>query len=342
MSLHFRSDKTRVGRQGSNERVNRAPALTGSGLPINCSKPRAVGPTVSARTPMDLRNTRYVVISPVRDEEKFVDGTIGSVLGQTIRPSEWIIVDDGSSDRTAEIIDGYAREHAWIRVLHRTNRGFRKSGGGVVEAFNDGLRTLEASDWEFIVKLDGDLTFAADYFEKCFDQFRQDPRLGIGGGTIYHVLDGKENVEHVPEFHVRGATKIYKRECWEAIGGLWVAPGWDTIDEVKANMLGWTSRSFPEIRLHQQRPTGTAEGRWKDLVKCGRARYISGYHPLFMATSCVLRLFQKPYLMGSAGLLYGYVSGYLKRFPQMDDPAFIKYLREQQMRRLLGRETIWR
>src|SRR5579863_2777265 len=278
------------------------------------SVPASVG--CNLETPMNDKEIRYVVISAVRDEEKFIDGTVRSMLGQTVRPSEWIIVDDGSSDRTGEIIDGYAAEHSWIRAIHRANRGFRKSGGGVVEAFNDGLAILETSDWDFIIKLDGDLTFTPDYFERCFDQFRQDTRLGIGGGIIYHVLDRKEKIEHVPEFHVRGATKIYKRECWQAIGGLWVAPGWDTIDEVKANMLGWTSRSFPNIKLQQQRPTGTAESLWKDLVKCGRARYVSGYHPLFMASSCILRLVQKPYLLGSAGLLYGYISGYLKRLPQ--------------------------
>lgn len=291
---------------------------------------------------MDPKKTQYVIVSPVRDEEKFIAGTVRSVLEQTVRAAEWIIVDDGSADRTGEILDGYAAEHSWIQVVHRANRGFRKSGGGVVEAFNDGYRNLTATDWDFIVKLDGDLTFAPDYFEKCFDQFRQDPQLGIGGGTIYHMLDGKEQIEEVPKFHVRGATKIYKRDCWKAIGGLWIAPGWDTIDEVKANMLGWTSRSFLEIQLHHQRPTGTAESRWKDLVKCGRARYVSGYHPLFMASSCLVRLFRKPFLVGSAGLLYGYVTGYLNHLPQVDDPAFIRYLRDQQLRRLLGRETIWR
>jgi poly-beta-1,6-N-acetyl-D-glucosamine synthase len=285
---------------------------------------------------------KYVIISAVRDEEKFIEGTVCSVVGQTIRPSQWIIVDDGSTDRTGDIINGYARHYPWIRACHRPNRGFRKPGGGVVEAFNEGYKALECNDWEFIVKLDGDLILAPDYFERCFDRFDQDQRLGIGGGSIYHVIDSKESIERNPQFHVRGATKIYKRECWEGIGGLWVAPGWDTIDEVKANMLGWTSRSFPDITLHHQRLTGTAESKWKDLVKSGRARYISGYHPLFMASSCALRLFRKPYLWGSTGLLYGYVSGYLKRIPQVNDPLLIKYVRAQQVRRLLGMRSIWR
>jgi biofilm PGA synthesis N-glycosyltransferase PgaC len=291
---------------------------------------------------MAAKSKRYVVISPIRDEEKFIEGTIRSILAQTIRPSEWMIVDDGSSDGTAKIVDAYASQYGWIRVLHRPNRGFRKSGAGVVEAFKDGLKTLGVRDWDFIVKLDGDLMFPPDYFERCFEHFCEEPRLGIGGGTICHIVNGRHCPENGPQFHVRGATKIYKRGCWEAIGGLWEAPGWDTIDEVKANMLGWTSRSFPDIRLQHQRLTGTAESPWKDSVKCGRARYVSGYHPLFTIGSCVVRLLRKPYLIGSAGLLYGYISGYLQRSPQINDPIFIRYLRGQQIRRMLGRETIWR
>lgn len=291
---------------------------------------------------MSCKTISYIVITPVRDEEKYIHGTVQSMLMQTIRPSEWVIVNDGSSDRTGEILDEYSGQHSWIRVVHRSNRGFRKSGGGVVEAFNDGYRALQTKDWDFIIKLDGDLTFTSNYFEECFQQFEQDKKLGIGGGTIYSFVAGQEQIEEVPQFHVRGATKIYRRECWEAIGGLWVAPGWDTIDEVKANMLGWKTRSFPEIRLHQQRPTGTAESKWKDLVKCGRARYVSGYHPLFMLSSCLLRLFRKPFAIGSVGLFYGYFLGYLQRFPRVDDPALINYVRDQQMRRLMGRQTIWR
>jgi len=107
-------------------------------------------------------------------------------------------------------------------------------------------------------------------------------------------------------------------------------------------MLGWTSRTFPDLRVHHQRFTGTADGQWKNFVKNGKARYVAGYHPLFIAATCLLRLFRKPYFVGSVGLLSGYISGYLKHIPQVDDPLLIKYLRKQQVRRLLGRETIWK
>jgi len=129
----------------------------------------------------------YVVISPVRDEEAYLRFTIESMLAQTVRPIEWIIVNDGSTDNTAAIIDEYASQHCWIRAVHRLNRGFRKAGGGVVEAFNDGYHALSTDNWQFIVKLDGDLTFEPDYFEKCLNNFQRDPHLGIGGGVICYI-----------------------------------------------------------------------------------------------------------------------------------------------------------
>src|SRR5262249_2115855 len=156
-------------------------------------------------------------------------------------------------------------------------------------------------------------------FERCFAYFRSEPKLGVGGGSIYHPVKGGERLEAVPKFHVRGATKIYRRACWEAIGGFWPAPGWDTFDEVKGNRLGWMSRSFDDLRLTHHRLTGSAEGLWAGLVKNGRANYVCGYHPLFMLGKCLRRAMQPPYLVGSAALFYGFISGYLKRIPQVDD-----------------------
>ena len=291
---------------------------------------------------MNLAPTKYVVISPVRDEEAYLKRTIECMIAQTIRPSEWIIVNDGSTDATGKIIDDYASRYSWIRAIHRENRGFRKSGGGVVEAFDDGYKTLTFHDWDFIVKMDGDLSFEPAYFEKCFAIFRQEKRLGIGGGVICYIENGKKTFEPSPAFHVRGATKIYRKDCWDAIGGFWPAPGWDTMDEVKANMLGWTTRSFSDLHLEHHRYTGAADGMWGGLVKNGRANYICGYHPLFMLVKCLSRLPKRPYLIGSLALFWGFVSGYFKRLPQVSDHQTIGFLRRQQLGRLWGRETIWR
>ena len=286
---------------------------------------------------------KYIVISPVRNEAQYLPQTIRCMVAQSVCPTEWILVDDGSTDSTGTIIVAAAGQHPWIKVIHRKDRGFRQAGGGVIDAFYTGCQSISDLDWQFLVKFDGDLSFPADYFEQCLERFGADPKLGIGGGTICNKANGCLEVESKidPVFHVRGATKIYRRACWEQIDGLIRAPGWDTVDEVKANMLGWSTRTFPELKLVHHRPAGQAYGRWSNLVKNGRANYVAGYHPLFMFLKCIRRLFEKPYLVEGCGLWLGFAGAYLKRVPRVTDQAVIKYLRRQQMNRLLGKPSLW-
>lgn len=285
----------------------------------------------------------YVVITPVRDEADYILKTIESVARQTILPGKWIIVDDGSIDRTPQILDSESSKYPWIHVIHRSNRGYRKAGGGVVEAFYDGYAAIGSVDWDFLVKLDGDLSFEPDYFEKCFAHFSSDPKLGIGGGTICSQEDGRLTVDSAsdPPFHVRGATKIYRRACWEKISPLIVAPGWDTFDEVKANMLGWGTRTFQGLNLIQHKATGQADGSWRNWHKNGVGSYIAGYHPAFMLAKCVKRAFKKPLFLASAALWIGFCSGYIKGIPQVPDAGAIQYLRKQQLLRLFSRPSIY-
>jgi glycosyltransferase involved in cell wall biosynthesis len=305
------------------------------------------------------RPIRYVIVSPVRDEAKYLDETIRCVVNQTVRPTRYVLVNDGSSDSTLEIIERWAAEHPWIIPIHRpdsrrsSNPGVPEAGGQQdrgqrareakeILAFYHGYERLDFSDWDFIVKLDGDLGFEPDYFERCFREFENDPTLGVGGGDICHLIDGEPVVERNPRFHVRGATKIYRRACWDAIGGVTRGAGWDTLDEVKANMLGWKSRSFSGLQVIHYRFTGAANGKWQNAVKNGEWNYISGYHPLFMTVKCLKRIFKRPYVEGAAGLFYGYMHARSKKVPRIDDPSLIRYVQEQQLRRLTFRETIWR
>jgi glycosyltransferase involved in cell wall biosynthesis len=289
---------------------------------------------------MDMQ--RYVVVTPVRNEEANLPKTIKSMVAQTLRPSRWVIVDDGSGDDTGAVARRYAAQHDWIQVIKRVDRGCRKPGGGVVEAFYEGLRAAEQMPWEYLVKLDGDLSFGQHYFQRLFAYFGQVQRLGIAGGDVYDITTKGLMLERQPRFHVRGATKVYRRACWEAIGGLPPAPGWDTLDEVKAHMRGFITRSFPNPFVVQHKPTGSADGQWRNLVKNGRANWISGYHPLFVAAKCARRLFARPYVVGAAALLTGFASGYLRGVPQIHDRQLVAYLRRQQLNRLTGRPSIWR
>jgi biofilm PGA synthesis N-glycosyltransferase PgaC len=287
-------------------------------------------------------NTRYVVVTPVRDEESYLPLTIESMVRQTIRPEEWIIVNDGSKDSTPEIIAEAARQHSWIKGVNREDRGFRKWGAGIIEAFYAGFNQLTCQDWDFMCKLDGDLSFEPEYFESAFKKFQDDPKIGIGGGILYHYEDQKLVFEKHPVFHVRGGVKIYRRACWNALDGLWVGPGSDTVDEVKANMMGWTTTSFVDLHMQHHRFTGASWGRWGGLVKDGKIDYVSGYHPLFLAAKSVVRLFRPPYVLGSFAHVYGYVSAHFQHTPRVDDPRLIQYLRQQQLARLFGGETIWK
>ena len=284
----------------------------------------------------------YVVVTPVRDEEEFLPNTIASMIKQSILPVQWVLVNDGSKDRTAEIIDAAAAQHKWITAVHRTDRGYRKWGAGIIEAFYAGYDALGISDWEFMTKLDGDLSFEPTYFEGLFERFAREPQLGIGGGVLYHPENGRLVKESHPKFHVRGGVKTYRKACWDDLGGLWVGPGSDTADEVKANMLGWATRSFADLKLMHHRFTGATWGRWGSLLKDGKIDYVLGYHPLFEAAKTIRRLSKRPYVAGALVQLYGFFSAWKDNTPQVDDARLIQYLRKQQVRRLLGQESIWR
>jgi len=290
-----------------------------------------------------MSEASYIIISPVRNEAKYLPLTIDSLKKQTVRPKRWLIVDDGSTDGTGEVIETAASQHNWLKAIRRTDRGFRQAGEGVMDAFYDGYRLIANEWWDYLVKLDGDLSFADDYFEQCFRHFATNSKLGIAGGTICNLVSGTLEVESKidPVFHVRGATKIYRRECWQHIGGLIRAPGWDTVDEVKANMMGWTTCTFPDLKVVHHRLAGSAYGQWSNLIKNGRANYVVGYHPVFMLVKCMRRLFEKPYGIVASGLLLGFLGGYLKRIPQVDDKDLIKYFRQQQFNRLFGRKSLW-
>jgi biofilm PGA synthesis N-glycosyltransferase PgaC len=285
----------------------------------------------------------YVVITPVRNEARRIGKTIDSMVAQTLQPAMWVIVDDGSSDDTPGIIDVAAQRYPWIRAVHRRDRGARKPGGGVIEAFYDGYAVIGDRPWDFLVKLDGDLSFNSDYFKLCFERFASDQKLGIGGGAVCVVEAGEAKVESVgdPPFHVRGATKIYRRECWAQISPLVQAPGWDTIDEVKANMKGWSTRTLPEIPIIQHKGTGSADGAWRNWFKNGRGCYVSGYDPVFMFAKCVKRMFGRPPVVPALALAAGYCSGYLGAVRQLLEPEVVGYLRRQQWRRILGRPSIY-
>src|SRR6266404_7042148 len=257
----------------------------------------------------------YIIITPAKNEADYLPKTIAAVVSQTLRPSKWIIVNDGSNDSTRQVIDAAAKENRWIVPLHWTDTGIRRPGGPHIRAFYGGYEMIGEQPWDFLVKMDADVTFSSSYFESCLSRFDADPKLGIGGGTICYNSNGGlvEESPGDPLFHVRGATKIYRRACWNAIGGIIKAPGWDAADELKANMLGWKTYTFKDLKLDHLRHHGAAYGEWRNWVKNGLANYINGYHPLFMLAKCLKRTLAAASPTETVGLFYGFISGYCKR-----------------------------
>jgi glycosyltransferase involved in cell wall biosynthesis len=276
---------------------------------------------------------RYVVITPTRDEERTVGTTLRSMIAQTVRPLRWVIVNDGSTDRTREIVAGYLAANPWIRLVDRADRGFRALGGGVVQAFNEGLAQA-GDDWDFVVKLDADLAFAPDYFERMLRHFEQNPKLGMASGKTFLLRDGVKTLEWCHDEHVRGPAKMYARACFEAIGGLEAVRGWDMIDETKAQMAGFETRSFVEDELIHLRPI---DGRQPHVLRSryemGRLYWYLGYHWLYHLVRSARSVVQDyPRPLGGLMLLAGYAAAALARAPRYD-PRYVAFVQARQRRR---------
>ena len=282
---------------------------------------------------------KYAVISPVRNEAQYIEQTIQSMVNQTVQPSEWIIVNDCSTDETAEIVATYAERHPWLKLVNRDKRedkGDRQRGKGVVDTFYFGHERLTCQDYEFIIKLDGDVSFEPDFFEFLLRQFASNPRLGIAGGGLYERVDGQNwSLVSAPDT-VSGPAKMYRRACIEEIGGLVPALGWDGIDEWQALTLGWKVRSFDEFKVLHLRIMGDATGTLKSKIEQGYGAHYMGYHPLYMIARGIRHTFRRPYLIGGIMLVAAYVTAKLRGREQFPDPSVIRYVRRTQSRQVAG------
>ena len=277
---------------------------------------------------------KYIIISPVRNEVEFIGTTILSVINQTVKPLKYIIVNDGSTDGTDGIISKYVREYDWITTVNRPPKE-HSPGGGVVDAFYDGYKLIDDDDWDFVIKLDGDLKFEPDYFESLLVLFDKNPRLGMASGKTYQIKKGQPVLDIMPDDHVRGPAKMYKRKCWEDIGGLRKVLGWDTLDELKAQLLGWETRSYSELVLIHYKPIGFKQKKIvKREIKAGERQYYLGYLPLFAILRGFYRMFQKPFFIAGLLNIYGFVTAGIIKSERLDDRDIIRHLRKKQMERL--------
>ncbi|MGO9060759.1 MAG: glycosyltransferase family 2 protein [Candidatus Binataceae bacterium] len=281
----------------------------------------------------------YGAITPARDEEKFLPGLINSMLSQTRLPLRWIIIDDGSVDSTPRLVDDLASRHKWVTVQHVPRAGQRQPGGET--ALQRFLSPHLWSDCDVIFRVDADISFEPDFVHSMLAEFRRNPRLGVASGTLYERRRGEWQEVMTPRFHTRGAIKMYSRACLNAIGGVEPGLGWDTIDEARAAFLGFTTRSFRHIQARHHRPQGSAAGILRGRLACGQAAYQCGYSPLFMSARVGRQMLAWPPLIGALWMSAGYLQGYLRAQPRAASPELIKFIRRQQIRRLLLMKTVW-
>lgn len=289
-----------------------------------------------------MTSRRYCLITPCRNEAAYARRTLDSVVAQTVLPALWVIVDDGSTDETPEILAAYAAEHPWIRVVPRTDRGFRKLGGGVIDAFYAGYDTIEPADFDYVTKLDLDLDLPPRYFEGLMERMEADPRIGTASGKPYFESDGELVGETVGDENSVGMVKFYRTRCFEQVGGFVRELNWDGIDGHRCRMLGWRSVSWddPELRFIHLRPMGTSDKSWwTGRVRHGVGQHFMGSSPVFVLASAVYRLPKPPVILGSIAICWGYLKSVLTRRPRYDDPEFRKFLRRYQWRSLVvGKE----
>ena len=280
----------------------------------------------------------YLLISPCRNEAGYMRQTLDSVIGQSVQPSKWIIVDDGSTDATPQILAEYARKHEWITIVTRTDRGHRAVGPGVIDAFYTGYKTINPDDYNYLCKLDLDLRLPLRYFEILIARMEENTRIATCSGKAYIEENGQLLSERHGDETSLGMTKFYRVSCFKAIGGFVREVMWDGIDCHACRMKGWIACSWdePELRFIHLRPMGSSQQSiYTGRMRHGFGQYFMGTSLVFMVASAIYRLNEKPYVLGSLAILWGWLRSALQGKPRYNDLEFRRFLRKYQMRALL-------
>jgi len=283
-------------------------------------------------------NRNYVLISPCRNEAAYMRQTLDTVIAQSIRPARWVIVNDGSTDETPQILAEYAKQHDWIQIVTRADRGRRAVGPGVIEAFYAGYEAINPDDYNYLCKLDLDLRLPPRYFEILMQRMEENPRIATCSGKAYIEENGLlVNERHGDETSL-GMTKFYRVSSFREIGGFVREVMWDGIDCHTCRMKGWIACSWdePDLRFVHLRPMGSSQQSiYVGRMRHGYGQYFMGTGLLFMTASAISRLNEKPYVLGSMAVLWGWIRSALQGKPRYNDPAFRVFLRRYQMSALL-------
>jgi len=298
-----------------------------------CVSPRMRSPcqTILAMN----ENLRYVLITPARNEERFIELTLRSMIAQTHLPRRWVIVSDGSTDRTDEIVDSYAATYPWIELRRMPKRRERHFAGKVY-AFNAGYERVKGLEFEVVGNLDADVSFEPGHFEFLLARMRENPELGMAGapfreGTFQYDYRFT-NIENV-----WGGCQLFRRDCYEEIGGYVPLKGGciDHVAVITARFQGWKTRTFPETVCIHHRVMGTAEqGSLKAKFKMGCKDYTVGNHPLWELARMIYQMKSRPFVLGGIALGTGYFWSLVRRAPVPLSKDLVAFVRSEQMHRL--------
>ena len=289
-----------------------------------------------------MSDPRFLIISPCRNEAAYMLKTLDSMVAQSLTPTLWLIVDDGSTDETPQILAEYAAKHDWLRVVPKTDRGHRAVGPGVIEAFYVGLDSVDATEFDYIGKLDLDLDLPPRYFETLIGRMENDPRIGTCSGKPYVRRGGDLVSEKKSDDLSVGMTKLWRRTCFEAIGGLVREVMWDAIDCHKARQMGWKAVSWDhaDLNFEHLRPMGSSQTSiYTGRRRHGFGQYFMGSDPIYFAATAAFRALEPPYILGGLAMMQGYLGAWMKGTKQLDDPELRAFIRSYQRRALFkGRQ----
>jgi len=285
----------------------------------------------------------YCIITPAHNEAAFLPRVVDAIAAQTLKPTQWVIVDDRSTDDTWTVINDAARRYPFIEPLHVHGESGPTLGSNVVRIFNRGCARI-ANEPDFVVKMDADVLLPPDYFATLLARFQAHPRLGIASGKTYNLQQGRWVLERIADSHVTGACKTYRSACLRGMNGLIPILGWDILDVAQARRHGWLTQSFKDLPLYHLRLTGSATGMVRANLRYGRCYYVIRAHPLFVLGKTLYRALERPYLL-SLLIPLGYLMAALHREPRLDEIPLAQFLRREQLDRLRGRtlrhEELW-
>jgi len=286
-------------------------------------------------------NNKYVIITPAYNEEDAIEITIKSVIRQSILPCKWVIVDDGSTDSTAEIVKRYEAEYDFIEYHSRERIAGQSYYGSNVYAISQGVEQVKGMDYDFLAILDADIDLCGNYYEEIFRRFQCNLELGIATGTYVEEIGGQFLEAVIDRRSTPKAIQVFRKECFEKIGGFIPLKngGEDSCAEIMARMYGWQTWSFPEIKVVHLKPVGTGDGRGvlQGRFRLGMTDYCLATHPVFMLAKCLRRTVkEKPYVSSGVCRFAGFLKGYIVREPRQIPTSVRVHVRREQLNRLMA------